>query len=291
LIRQTTLARAVSTEGHGLHTGEPSRMTLRPAPAYSGYVFRRTDLNHFEIPAAPQFVARVSYATTLMRQGVMIATVEHLLAALAGSHIDNCIIEIDSLEVPILDGSAEPFIELIEAAGTAKLEAPRQFLRVLKRVEVAEGNRRMSIAPASSFVISCLIEFPHPMIGIQRHEVAIVDGQFARHIAAARTFGFLNEVDALRNSGLIRGGSLENAIILTPEGGLLNREGLRFADEFVRHKILDIMGDLALFGMPILGHVEAERTGHGVHTALVSRVLRDDTAWEITDLPSLAAAI
>jgi UDP-3-O-[3-hydroxymyristoyl] N-acetylglucosamine deacetylase len=291
LIRQTTLARAVSTAGRGLHTGEPSRMTLRPAPAYTGYVFRRTDLNQFEIPAAPQFVARVSYATTLMRQGVMIATVEHLLAALAGSHIDNCVIEIDSLEVPILDGSAEPFIELIEAAGTVTLEAPRQFLRVLKHTEVVQGNRRMSLAPAETFAISCLIEFPHPMIGTQRREVRIVDGQFARHIAAARTFGFLDEVEALRNSGLIRGGSLENAIILTPEGGILNREGLRFGDEFVRHKILDIMGDLALFGMPILGRVEAERTGHGVHTALVARVLRDDTAWEITDRPGLAAGL
>ena len=290
MIKQTTLARAVSTKGHGLHTGEPARLTLRPAPAYTGYVFRRTDLNQFEIPAAPQFVARVSYATTLMRQGVMIATVEHLLAALSGSHIDNCIIEIDSLEVPILDGSAEPFIEMIEAAGTVQLEAPRQFLRLRKRVEVVQGTRRMSLAPADTFSISCLIEFPHPMIGTQRRDVHIVDGQFTRHIASARTFGFLDEVEALRNSGLIRGGSLENAIILTPEGGILNREGLRFADEFVRHKILDIMGDLALFGMPILGHVEAERTGHGVHTALVSRVLRDDKAWDITDLPSLAAA-
>jgi UDP-3-O-[3-hydroxymyristoyl] N-acetylglucosamine deacetylase len=287
LIRQTTLARAVSASGHGLHTGEPSRITLHPAPAYSGYVFRRTDLNNFEIQAAPQYVARVSYATTLMRQGVMIATVEHLLAALAGSHIDNCLIEIDSLEVPILDGSAEPFIEMIEQAGVTKLEAPRQFFRVLKRVEVAEGNRRMSIGPASQFSISCLIEFSHPMVGTQRRDIEIIDGQFARDVASARTFGFLHEIDALRNSGLIRGGSLDNAIVLTPEGGIMNREGLRFADEFVRHKIIDIIGDLALFGMPVLGHVEAERTGHGVHTALVSRVLRDDSAWEITDSPAM----
>jgi UDP-3-O-[3-hydroxymyristoyl] N-acetylglucosamine deacetylase len=291
LIRQTTIARAVSANGHGLHTGEPSRITLHPAPAYSGYVFRRTDLNNFEIQAAPQYVARVSYATTLMRQGVMIATVEHLLAALAGSHIDNCLIEIDSLEVPILDGSAEPFIEMIEQAGVTKLEAPRQFFRLLKRVEVIEGNRRMSISPASSFSISCLIEFPHPMIGTQRREIEIIDGQFSRDVASARTFGFLHEIDALRNSGLIRGGSLDNAIVLTPEGGIMNREGLRFADEFVRHKIIDIIGDLALFGMPVLGRVEAERTGHGVHAALVSRVLHDDSAWEITDSPGLACAV
>ena len=291
MILQTTLARAVSVSGHGLHTGEPATITLNPAPAYTGYVFRRTDLNHFEIPAAPQYVARVSYATTLMRQGVMISTVEHLLAALAGMGIDNCIIEVDSLEVPILDGSSEPFIEMIEQAGTAALEAPRQFLRVLKRVEVAEGNRRMSISPANRFSISCLIEFPHPMIGTQRRKIEITNGQFAREVASARTFGFLSEIETLRNMGLARGGSLENAIVLTPEGGVMNKEGLRYSDEFVRHKIIDIIGDLALFGMPVLGHVEAERTGHGVHTALVSRVLRNDAAWEITDSLGLACAV
>jgi UDP-3-O-[3-hydroxymyristoyl] N-acetylglucosamine deacetylase len=291
LIHQTTLASVVSTSGQGLHTGAKVNITLRPAPAYTGYVFRRTDLNNFEIQAAPQNVTRVSYATTLMKQGVMIATVEHLLSALRGSHIDNCVIDIDSLEVPILDGSAEQFIDLIEQAGTAQLEAPRQFLRILKRVEVEYGNRRMSISPANHFSISCLIEFPHPMIGTQRRSVEIVDGQFAKEVAAARTFGFLNEFEALRDSGLIRGGSLENAVVLTPEGGVMNAEGLRFADEFVRHKILDIIGDLALFGMPLLGHVEAERTGHGVHTALVSRVLHDDSAWEITDSPVLALAV
>ncbi|HYP29415.1 MAG TPA: UDP-3-O-acyl-N-acetylglucosamine deacetylase [Blastocatellia bacterium] len=288
LIRQTTLRQAVSTSGCGLHTGEPVRMTLRHATADTGFVIRRTDLNNFEIPAAPEFVARVSYATTLMRQGVMIATVEHLLAALVGSHVDNCMIEIDSLEVPILDGSAEQFIEMVERAGVAELEAPRQFLRVLKRVEVSDGNRRMSISPSSRFSISCLIEFPHPMIGTQRREIELSNGQFTQEVASARTFGFLDEIEALRNSGLIRGGSLENAVVLTPEGGVMNREGLRFADEFVRHKIIDIIGDLALFGMPVLGHVEAERTGHGVHTALVSRVLRDDSAWEITDAPLLS---
>ncbi len=226
-----------------------------------------------------------------MRQGVMIATVEHLLAALVGTHIDNCIIEIDSLEVPILDGSAEPFIEMIENAGTAPLEAPRQFLRVLKDVEVRDGNRLMKVSPASKFSISCMVEYSHPIIGKQRHSIEITDGQFSRQVAPARTFGFLNEFEALRDSGLIRGGSLDNAIVLTPEGGIMNHEGLRFADEFVRHKIIDIIGDLALFGMPVLGHFEAERTGHGVHTALVSRVLRDDAAWEITDSPIMARAV
>lgn len=283
MIQQTTLAETVSISGHGLHTGEPSRVTLKPAPAYTGYIFRRTDLNDFEISASPQHVARVSYATTLMRQGVMISTVEHLLGALSGSGVDNCIIDIDSLEVPILDGSAEPFIELIERAGKLRLEAPRQFLRILKRIEVVQGNRRMRVSPADRFIISCLIDFSHPMIGTQRRSIEITDGQFAHELAAARTFGFAHEVDALRNLGLIRGGSLDNAVVLSPEGGVMNKEGLRFTDEFVRHKMIDIIGDLALFGLPILGHVEAERTGHGVHTALVARVLRDDSAWEIID--------
>jgi len=291
LTRQTTLKRPVSISGHGLHTGEPSQITLHPAPAYTGYVFRRTDLNNFEIPAAPQYVARVSYATTLMRQGVMIATVEHLLAALAGSQVDNCIVDVDSLEVPIADGSAEPFMEMIEQAGLISLEAPRQFLRVLKHIGVEQGDRRMSISPAEVFSINCLIEFPHPMIGKQRREIEISNGQFAKQVAPARTFGFLDEVEALRNLGLARGGSLENAIVLTPEGGIMNREGLRFTDEFVRHKIMDIIGDLALFGMPVLGRVQAERTGHGVHTALVARVLRDDSAWEIIDSTSFARAM
>ena len=291
MISQTTLAGAVSATGHGLHTGAPASITLKPASAYTGYVFRRTDLNDFEIPASPQNVAHVSYATTLMKQGVMISTVEHLLSALAGCRVDNCIIEVDSLEVPILDGSAEGFVEMIERAGVVKLEAPRQFFRVLKRVEFAEGNRRMSISPAATFSISCLIEFSHPMIGTQRRKVELVDGQYAREIASARTFGFLNEIESLRNLGLTRGGSLDNAVVLTPEGGVLNREGLRFADEFVRHKILDIVGDLALLGMPILGHLEAERTGHGVHTALVSKVLKDESAWEITDSPEIAMAV
>ncbi|HKF55156.1 MAG TPA: UDP-3-O-acyl-N-acetylglucosamine deacetylase [Blastocatellia bacterium] len=283
MILQKTLASAVTTNGHGLHTGEPVRLRLTPAPAYTGYLFRRIDLNNFDIPASPQFVARVSYATTLMKQGVMVATVEHLLAALSGSHIDNCIIELDSLEVPILDGSAEPFIDMIERAGIAELEAPRQFLRVLKPVEVADGNRRMRISPADELSISCLIDFPHPLVGVQRGSVEISDGQFARQVAAARTFISEAEVQPLRNLGLIRGGGLDNAIVLTSEGGLMNKDGLRFTDEFVRHKIIDIIGDLALFGLPLLARVEAERSGHRIHTALVSRVLSDDSNWEIID--------
>jgi UDP-3-O-[3-hydroxymyristoyl] N-acetylglucosamine deacetylase len=219
-----------------------------------------------------------------MKSGVMIATVEHLLSALMGCGIDNAIIEIDSLEVPILDGSSDQWVDLIEQAGITELPAPRAFLRVLKRIEVSEHNRFMFIEPANQFRISCEIDFPHPMIGHQHFDVTLHNGKamttYIREIASARTFGFVEELEALRRNGLARGGSLENAIALTRES-VLNNEPLRYADEFVRHKILDIIGDLALCGMPILGHVHAVRSGHGLHTMLLSNLLRDSSAWEV----------
>jgi UDP-3-O-[3-hydroxymyristoyl] N-acetylglucosamine deacetylase len=293
LPKQTTLRTAFTTGGVGLHSNSPVNVTVRPAPAYTGYLFRRTDLSDFEIPAAPQFVAHVSYATTLMKSGVMIATVEHLLSALLGLGVDNAIIEVDSLEVPILDGSSEPWVELIEQAGIVELAAERAFLKVLKRVAVSEGSRSMSIEPAAEFRITCEIEFPHPMIGRQRGELRLFGGpngkangqadgkSYAAAIAPARTFGFVEELEALRKNGLCLGGSLENAVALSRDG-MLNTEPLRFADEFVRHKMLDIVGDLALAGMPILGHVRAVRSGHGLHTMLLSTLLRDRAAWEVT---------
>lgn len=277
-----TIGKAVSADGVGLHSNSPVRVTLRPAPAYTGYLFRRTDLNDFEIEAAPQYVTHVSYATTLMKSGVMISTVEHLLSALLGCGVDNAIIEIDSLEVPILDGSSKRWVELIEEAGVVQLEAPRAYLRVLKRIEVSDKNRSMSIEPADSFQISCEIDFNHPMIGVQRREICFPADDYAAEIAPARTFGFVEELEMLRKNGLARGGSLGNAIALTPDG-ILNSEPLRFSDEFVRHKILDIIGDLALCGQPILGHIRATRSGHGLHTMLLSNLLRDRSAWEVTN--------
>ncbi|HZS09702.1 MAG TPA: UDP-3-O-acyl-N-acetylglucosamine deacetylase [Blastocatellia bacterium] len=285
MARQTTIGKSFSASGVGLHSASPVKVTVKPAPAYTGYLFRRTDLNDFEIPAAPQYVAHVSYATTLMKSGVMIATVEHLLSALLGCGVDNAIIEIDSLEVPILDGSSDIWVDLIGQAGVVELSAPRAYLRILKRLEVSEKDRFMSIEPAEEFRITCEIDFPHPLIGRQQFEVKFHNGNTATTyidaIAPARTFGFVEELEALRRSGLARGGSLENAIALTKEG-ILNPGPLRFADEFVRHKILDIIGDLALCGMPILGHVHAVRSGHGLHTMLLSTLLRDRTAWEVT---------
>jgi len=279
-LKQTTIANSFSSEGVGLHSNSPVTVTVRPAPAYTGYLFRRSDLDLFEIPASPQNVTHVSYATTLMKSGVMISTVEHLLSALYGCGIDNAIIDVDSLEVPILDGSSRRWVELIGLAGVAELLASRNYLRILKRVEVTDKNRVMSIEPADEFRISCEIDFEHPMIGHQVLEIGLSRESYISEIAAARTFGFVHELEMLRQNGLARGGSLDNAIALTPEG-ILNPDPLRFRDEFVRHKILDIIGDIALCGLPILGHIRASRSGHGLHTMLLSTVLRDSSAWEI----------
>lgn len=280
LNQQTTIGKSFSATGIGLHSASPVNVTIKPAPPYTSYLFVRTDLNNFEIPAAPQYVTHVSYATTLMKSGVMISTVEHLLSALFGCGVDNAIIEVDSLEVPILDGSSKQWVDFIKQAGVVELPAQRPYLRVLKRVEVSEKNRTMSIEPAEEFRITCEIDFNHPQIGRQQREISFKAGDYTKEIAPARTFGFVEEIEMLKQNGLARGGSLENAIALTKDG-FLNPEPLRFDDEFVRHKILDIIGDLALAGMPILGHVRASRSGHGLHTMLLSSLLRDREAWEV----------
>lgn len=283
-VKQTTLTAPAETKGIGLHTAVPVQVRLLPAPPDTGYVFRRTDLGDFEIPANVESVAHCGYATTLMRTGVMLSTVEHLLAALRGCGVDNAYIEVDNLEVPIMDGSAEAFAEMIETAGIAEQPLARRALLVRETVSVGAGKRRISIEPADAFEIDCLIDFPHPLIGIQHRSIRLDNGSFARDIASARTFGFIEEIEALRRANLIQGGSLDNAIVLTKHG-MLNETGLRFPDEFVRHKILDIVGDLALLGMPILGRVKAERSGHLLHAALTSSLLKKRAAWEIVDLP------
>ncbi|MBA3515985.1 MAG: UDP-3-O-acyl-N-acetylglucosamine deacetylase [Pyrinomonadaceae bacterium] len=289
MVKQTTLSSPVETEGIGLHTGVRVRLRLLPAPPDTGYVFRRTDLGGFEIPATVESVAHCGYATTLMRTGVMLSTVEHLLAALRGSNIDNVFIEVDNLEIPILDGSAEVFAEMIERSGIVEQRLARRALLVRERVAYEQDNRRISVEPGDSYQIDCLIDFPHPMIGVQRFSVELNDGAFNREIAAARTFGFTAEIEELQRSNLIRGGSLDNAIVLTPEG-MMNNEELRFRDEFVRHKILDIIGDLALLGMPLIGRVTAERSGHIMHAGLMSKLLRVRSAWDIVDMPDAAAS-
>lgn len=281
-MNQTTLKKAVKIKGVGLHTGVEVNLKLIPAPENTGYIFVRTDLDNFEIPASVEYVSHCSYATTLMRRGVVLSTCEHLLSALRGSGVDNCFIELDNIEIPILDGSSEDWIDLIAKAGVKELKAPRRTLKVLKRVAFEEDGRRMSIEPSEIFEIECVIDFPHPFIERQSFHFVMENGSFGKQIASARTFGFTNEIEMLRKANLALGGSLDNAIVLT-ENGMLNETPLRFDDEFVRHKILDIIGDVALLGMPVQGKITAEKSGHAVHAALMSKLLKTEGAWEIRE--------
>lgn len=282
---QTTIARSASAEGIGLHTGVQSRIRLVPAPADTGIVFRRVDLDNFPIEAQGRNVARVSYATSLMKQGVLLSTTEHLLAAVYSCGVDNIFIDIDAIEVPILDGSAEPFMQLLERAGTRKLRRRRRYLKVVKPVEVTEGGRRIGIYPADEFRVRCYVDFPHPLVGRQEVEMVVNPETFRQLLARARTFCFERDIEPLRAMGLIRGGSLDNAIVLTSEG-MMNGP-LRFPDEFGRHKALDLIGDLALAGLPLLARVEAHKAGHALHTQLVSQLLADPTAWTVTTKESV----
>ncbi len=277
---QTTIQNDVEIGGVGLHTGVRSKLRLLPAPADTGIVFRRIDLESFLIEAHGKNVARVSYATSLMKQGVLLSTTEHLLAALYSSGIDNVYAELDAIEVPILDGSAEPFMELLHQARVKKLRRKRRRLKVLKPLEVAEGDRRIGIYPADEFRVRCFVDYAHTLVGQQEIELLVNRETFQHLLAPARTFCFERDIEPLRAMGLIRGGSLENAIVLT-ERGVMNGP-LRFDDEFGRHKALDLIGDLALVGLPLLARVEAHKAGHALHTQLVSRLLADPSLWTIT---------
>lgn len=278
--KQTTLSTSISVSGIGLHTGVDVSLRLRPAPENTGYIFVRTDLDDFEIPASVEYISHCAYATTLMRRGVVLSTCEHLLSALRGTGIDNCFIDIDNIEVPILDGSSEDFVDLIEQAGAVEQDSQRHTLKIEERVEIDQGGRRMSAEPAEQFEIECTIDFTHPFINRQALTFVLDDGSFGREIASARTFGFTHEIETLRKANLAQGGSLDNAIVLT-EQGMLNETPLRFADEFVRHKILDIIGDLALLGMPVQGKFIAEKSGHSIHAQLMSKLLKTQGAWSI----------
>jgi UDP-3-O-[3-hydroxymyristoyl] N-acetylglucosamine deacetylase len=253
-------------------------MRLVPAPAGSGIVFRRTDLDNFEIAATGRNVAKVSYATSLMRGSVLISTTEHLLSALIGYGVDNVIVEINNLEVPILDGSSFPYIYAFEETGLKQQRRRREYMRVLKPVEVEDSGKFIGIYPGRGYAIDYTIDFPEP-IGYETLRVDLAEGDYAKLIAPARTFGFKEDEAMLRNMGLIRGVSDESAIILSRKG--VENGPLRFPDEFVRHKVLDLIGDLALAGRRIEGRVVAERAGHAMHTALVQRLLQDRSSWEM----------
>ena len=232
-------------------------------------------------------VARVSYATSLMKKGVLISTTEHLLSALIGTGIDNIIVELDNLELPILDGSAQPFVEMILNAGIRTQRRPRTYLRIRREVELREGGKFIAVYPSDDYSVSYSINFPHPLIGRETFLAELSDSDYQRSIAPARTFGSREDEDAMRNMGLIRGASRENCIVLTRDG--VENPPLRFRDEFVRHKVLDLIGDLALIGHRILGRVVADRAGHAMHTALVSRILKDRSLWEETTLETARA--
>ncbi len=285
--QEQTIESPLEFSGVGLHSGAPVTMRLLPAPAGSGIVFRRTDLDNFEIPATGRNVAKVSYATSLMRQGVLISTTEHLLSALIGMGIDNVIVEIDNLELPILDGSAKPYVEAFMAAGIRLQRRRREYIRVLKPIEVREGEKFIGVYPGDGYSITYEIDFPAP-IGHDSFVVDLETETYGSEIAAARTFGYKADEQKLRNMGLIRGAGPENAIILTPKGP--ENGPLRFADEYVRHKVLDLIGDLALAGKRIQGKVVAMRAGHAMHTALVSRLVKDRSAWELAYAPAAKVA-
>ena len=279
---EQTIAAPLEFAGVGLHSGAPVTMRLLPAPAGSGIVFRRTDLDNFEIPATGRNVAKVSYATSLMRQGVLISTTEHLLSAFIGVGLDNVIVEIDNLELPILDGSSLPYVEAFHRVGIRTQRRRRETLRVLQPVEVREGDKFIGVYPGTGYRISYAIDFPAP-IGQQKTCVDLAAETYGSEIAGARTFGYKADEGKLRDMGLIRGASSENAIILS-ESGPVNGP-LRFPDEYVRHKVLDLIGDLALAGRRLEGHVVAVRAGHAMHTALVARLLKDRSAWELAHVP------
>jgi UDP-3-O-[3-hydroxymyristoyl] N-acetylglucosamine deacetylase len=283
---EQTIAAPIEFTGVGLHSGAPVTMRLLPAAAGSGIVFRRTDLDNFEIPAIGRNVAKVSYATSLMRQGVLISTTEHLLSAFIGMGVDNAIVELDNLELPILDGSALPYVEAFRSAGIRSQRRRREVIRVLRDVEVREGDKFIAVYPGSGYNICYAIDFPAP-IGQQKTCVDLATETYGAAIAPARTFGYKADEQRLRDMGLIRGADPRNAIILGahgPENG-----PLRFSDEYVRHKVLDLIGDLALAGRRIEGRVVAERAGHAMHTALVSRLLKDRAAWELACVTVSAA--
>ena len=275
---ERTIRSAIEFSGVGLHSGAPVAMRLVPAPAGSGIVFRRTDLDNFEISATGRNVAKVSYATSLMRGSVLISTTEHLLSALIGYGVDNVIVEINNLEVPILDGSALPYVRAIEETGIKQQRRRREYMRILKDVEVRDGSKFIGVYPGKGYAIDYTIDFPEP-IGYETFRGDLATGDYAKLIAPARTFGFKEDEAMLRNMGLIRGVSDDSAIILSRKG--VENGPLRFDDEFVRHKVLDLIGDLALAGRRIEGRVVAERAGHAMHTALVQRLLRDRSAWEL----------
>jgi UDP-3-O-[3-hydroxymyristoyl] N-acetylglucosamine deacetylase len=285
MANQRTLRRTVHCAGIGLHSGRKVTLTLKPAAANQGIRFRRNDLEGIEIPALVTNLAGCHLQTGLVRDSGSVETVEHLMAALRSMGIDNALVEVNHPEVPIMDGSSAPWVYLIQDAGIRELGAPRRSMQILRPIQLQQGDKRIAVYPADRFKISYTISFDHPLLRQQQKTMDIDEQTFVDEIAPARTFGFLKEVEMLRQRGLALGGSLENAVVLG-ETGVLN--ALRFEDEFVRHKILDVIGDLALVGHPIIGHLVVHRGGHALHTAFATELLKQEDAWQFVTEPVTA---
>jgi UDP-3-O-[3-hydroxymyristoyl] N-acetylglucosamine deacetylase len=280
---QRTLRRAISCVGIGLHSGNKVQLSLKPAPTDFGIRFRRTDLGDHEVPANVQHLAGIQLATALSCNAVSVETVEHLLAALVSMAVDNVLVELNSPEVPIMDGSAAPFVYLIQEAGIKRQASARKYLKIVRPIALSRGDKRIALYPSDHFKVTYSISFDHPLLRHQSRTLRITEESFIEEIAPARTFTFLKDVEMLRQNGLALGGSLDNAIVLG-ETGVLNN-ALRFEDEFVRHKILDAVGDLALVGYPVIGHLVAHRAGHGLHTEFAGRILEDTDSWRLVEGP------
>jgi UDP-3-O-[3-hydroxymyristoyl] N-acetylglucosamine deacetylase len=280
---QRTLRRHISCTGIGLHSGNKVNLTLKPAPADFGIRFRRTDMGGHEVPATVHHLADIQLATGLSRNEVSVETVEHLLAALTSVGVDNVLVELNSPEVPIMDGSAAPFIYLIHEAGVKSLTARRKYLKIVRPIAISRGDKRIALYPSDHFKVTYSISYDHPMLRHQSRTLRITEESFVEELAPARTFTFLKDVEVMRQNGLALGGSLENAIVLG-ETGILNN-ALRFEDEFVRHKILDAIGDLALVGYPVIGHLVAHRAGHALHTEFATKVLEETQSWRLVEAP------
>ncbi len=292
--RQRTLKTSIRCKGVGLHSGAAVTLTLRPGAPNTGVVFRRTDVaeDRALIPARWANVSDTRMNTCIANEhGTAVRTIEHLMAALAGQQVDNALIDIDGPEVPVMDGSAAPFLFLIECAGVVEQPAPRRAVRILKPVTVRDGEKSATLMPAAGgFSLQFEIDFADPAIARQECFVHLGDGAFKTEISRARTFGFEHEVEALRAAGLARGGSLDNAVVIGTDHRILNEDGLRYDDEFVRHKVLDAVGDLYLAGAPIIGHFEGVRSGHALNNALLRALMADESAWELVEEPAPAAA-
>lgn len=291
MTQQRTLKNTIRATGVGLHSGDKVYMTLRPAPADHGIVFRRVDLEPVvEVPARADLVTEVTLCTGLTCEGAKIQTVEHLMSAMAGLGIDNAIVELSSAELPIMDGSSGPFVFLLQSAGIAEQDAPKRFMRILKPVEVRDGDKIARFEPYEGYRLGFTIQFDHPMIPAKRSRVEIdfSTSAYIKEISRARTFGFMRDLEYMRERNLGLGGSMDNAIVLD-EFRVLNDDGLRYADEFVRHKILDAIGDLYLAGGPVLGAYEGYKSGHALNNKLVRALLADEGAWEWASFDAPAA--